>query len=282
MPREKGYFRPEEVRFDYDKHLGDPGKFPYGRGLHETMYRFKMPTIRQFAGAGTARDTNERLKLLLKTGITGLSVALDLPTLMARDSNDPLSLGQVGWDGVAIDSIRDIRDLFQDIAIDKETVSFTVNAPAATILAMHIANAQQRGIPIERLGGTVQADILKEYAGAQNEWRYPIERGVDLVIDMAEYAEKNMPREHWNSVSGYHYREGGATAVQEVAFTLADGVAYIEGALRRGLDLKKAASSISFFFDVHNNFLEEIAKFRAIRIIWARIMRERFHAPEGS
>ncbi|MDO8520733.1 MAG: methylmalonyl-CoA mutase family protein [bacterium] len=281
MTKDKGYFRPDEILLDYEKDLGDPGKFPYGRGLYEGMYRDRKPTIRQFAGYGLASDTNQRFKMLLAEGGTGLSTAFDLPTLMGRDSDDPLCRGQVGWDGVAIDTIEDIKDLFDGIPLDQVTVSMTINAPAAVLLAMYIAFAEERGIPLAHLGGTLQADILKEYA-AQKEWRFPVEYGVDLLVDIIEYATTSMPKWHPVSISGYHIREAGATAVEEVAYTLSDAIVYVERMLARGMKLEQFAPRLSFFFDAHNNFFEEIAKLRAARMLWARIMRLRFGAPENS
>ena len=281
MPIDKSYFRPGEAAFDYEKDLGDPGKFPYARGLYESGYGTHLPTIRPFAGLGTALHTNKRFKLILGAGATGLSTALDLVTLYGRDSDDPLSRGQVGWDGVAIDTVADVNDLFDGIPIDTSTVSITDNASAAIVFAMYIGNAMNRGIPLASLGGTMQSDILKEHI-AQKEWRYPLVRGLDLVTDMAEFTTEHMPKWNWVSVSGYHIREAGSTAVQELAYTLADGIAYVEDALRRGLPLERFASRISFFFDVHNRMFEEVAKLRAARILWAKIMRDRFGAKEGS
>lgn len=281
MTNEKGFFRSGDVVVDYEKDLGDPGQFPYGRGLYKGMYRDRKPTIRQFAGYGLASDTNRRFKMLLNEGTNGLSAAFDLPTLMGRDSDDPLSFGQVGWDGVAIDTIEDMDDLFDGIPLDQVTVSMTANASAAVLLAMYVALADKRGIPRNRLGGTLQADILKEYA-AQKEWRFPVEHGVDLLIDIIEYATLHMPKWHPVSISGYHIREAGATAVEEVAYTLLDGITYVERALARGILLDEFAPRLSFFFDAHNNFFEEIAKLRAARVLWARIMHERFGAPKDS
>lgn len=281
MSHEKGFFRPEDIPIDYKSDLGDPGQYPYGRGLYEGMYRVRKPTIRQFAGYGLAPDTNRRFKMLLQEGATGLSTAFDLPTLMGRDSDDTLSKGQVGWDGVAIDTIDDMRDLFLGIPLEKVTVSMTINAPAAPMLAMYIALAEERGIAPAQLGGTLQADILKEYA-AQKEWRFPVEHGVELLIDILEYTNTHMPKWHPVSISGYHIREAGATAAEEVAYTLSDGVAYVKRALVRGIPLEEFAPKLSFFFDAHNDLFEEVAKLRAARILWARIMRERFGASEGS
>src|SRR3989344_4518361 len=281
MAGEKGFFRPGDIQLDYEKELGDPGQSPYGRGLYEGMYRVRKPTIRQFAGYGLAPDTNRRFKMLLAQGATGLATAFDLPTLMGRDSDDVLSRGQVGWDGVAIDTIDDMRDLFLDIPLEQVTVSMTINAPAAPMLAMYIALAEERGIAPALLGGTLQADILKEYA-AQKEWRFPVEHGVELLIDILEHTSTHMPLWHPVSISGYHIREAGATAVEEVAYTLSDAMVYVKRALLRGVPLEQFAPRLSFFFDAHNNFFEEIAKLRAARILWARIMQKHFGAPAGS
>ncbi|QQG46504.1 MAG: cobalamin-dependent protein [Candidatus Niyogibacteria bacterium] len=253
------------------------GEFPYTRGIHPGMYRDKKWTIRQFAGHGLAFDTNARWKMLLGAGTTGLSTPFDLPTLMGFDSDDPICRGEVGWDGVAVDTIRDMEELFNGIAIDQLTVSMTISGPAAIIWAMYIAMAQKRGIAVEKLGGTIQNDILKEFI-AQREWIFPEGPSMRLVTDTIEFAAKYMPR--WNpiSISGYHIREAGATAVQELAFTLADGVAYAREAVKRGLKIDDFAPRLSFFFDIHNDFLEEIAKLRAARKLWAHIMRHWFGA----
>ncbi|OGZ95513.1 MAG: hypothetical protein A2676_01360 [Candidatus Sungbacteria bacterium RIFCSPHIGHO2_01_FULL_51_22] len=275
VPRDKGFFRPDEVIVDYLSKLNDPGAFPFTRGIYPTMYRGKKPTIRQFAGFGLAPDTNERFMKILALGGAGLSTAFDLPTLMGADSDEPISECQVGWDGVALDTLRDMEDLFKDIPVGDITVSMTINAPAAILLAMYIAMAEKRGIPRAALGGTIQNDILKEYI-AQKEWAFPVDKGVKLVVDTMEFCAREMPKWHPVSISGYHIREAGASAVQEVAFTLADGIAYVEGAIRRGMPVDSFAPQLSFFFDVHNNFFEEIAKLRAARRLWAGIMRERF------
>lgn len=280
MRKNRGFLRPEEVLIDYLAKLNDPGSYPFTRGLYPAMYRVqdggRKPTVRQFAGHGLARDTNERFKKILALGGTGLSTAFDLPTLMGRDSDDPLCDGQVGWDGVAVDSLQDMEDLFHDIPLDKVTVSMTINAPAAILLAMYIAMAQKRGIPIERLGGTTQNDILKEYI-AQNEYRYPVDKGVKLVVDTIEFCARHMPNWHPVSISGYHIREAGASAAQEVAYTLANGVWYVKKAIERGLEVDEFAPHLSHFFNVDNNFFEEIAKLRAARRLWATLMRERFN-----
>ena len=259
----------------YREHIGDPGDFPYTRGIYPTMYRGRKPTIRQFAGHGLATDTNNRFKTILNLGGNGLSTAFDLPTLMGRDSDEPISEGQVGWDGAAVDTLADMEDLFDDIPIDDITVSMTINGPAAIVLAMYFAVARMRGIPLENLGGTTQNDILKEYI-AQKEWLFPVDKGVKLVVDTMEFCAKYAPKWHPISISGYHIREAGANAVQELAYTIADGAWYVSKAIERGMEVTEFAPRLSFFFDVHNNFFEEIAKLRAARRLWARIMLERF------
>ena len=295
MPQEKGFLRLEDlltpalegleedaqssfskvVTDHYREQIGDPGEFPFTRGVYATMYRGRKPTIRQFAGHGLATDTNERFKTVLKLGGTGLSTAFDLPTLMGRDSDDPISEGQVGWDGAAVDTLADMEDLFDGIPIDDITVSMTINGPAAIVLSMYFAMAQKRGIPLEQLGGTTQNDILKEYI-AQKEWLFPVDKGVDLVVDTIEFCARQVPKWHPVSISGYHIREAGATAVQELAYTLGDGAWYVRKAIERGMDVRDFAPRLSFFFDVHNDFFEEIAKLRAARRLWARIMRDEF------
>ncbi len=257
--------------------IGFPGQFPFTRGIHPTGYRGKLWTMRMFAGFGTAEETNARFKYLLSQGQTGLSVAFDMPTLYGRDTDHPLVEGEFGKCGVAISSLADMEVLFDGIPVDKVTTSMTINSPAIVIWAMYIAAAEKRGIPMEKLGGTLQNDILKEYA-AQNEYIYPIEPSMRMVIDTIEFAAKHMPK--WNpvSVSGYHIREAGATAAQELAFTLGDGLAYVKAAIKRGLNIDDFAPRISFFFNAHNDFFEEIAKYRAARRIWARQMRDVFGA----
>ncbi len=254
-----------------------PGEFPYTRGIHRTMYRDKVWTMRQFAGFGDAAQTNQRFKFLLSKGQTGLSTAFDLPTLMGRDSDDPLSLGEVGKCGVAIASLEDMRTLFDGIRLADVSTSMTINAPAAILLAFYICVAREQGVPLDALRGTLQNDILKEFH-AQNEFVFPPAPSVKLVIDTIEYCTQHMPQWNTVSISGYHIREAGATAPQELAFTIADGMCYVEEALRRGLDVDAFAPRLSFFWDVHNEFFEEIAKLRAARRIWARIMRDRFKA----
>src|SRR3989344_1503479 len=264
MSLENGFFGPAEVLIDYLTKLNDPGKYPFTRGIFPEMYRNKKPTVRQFAGHGCARHTNERFKKIISLGGTGLSTAFDLPTLYGDDSDAPLSRHEVGWDGVAIDTIEDMDELFSGIPINKLTVSMTINAPAAVIMAMYIAVAKKRGIPLSSLGGTIQNDIL-----------YLLKHGVRLAVDLMA-----MPSNfHKVSISGYHIREAGSSAVQEVAYTLADGIAYVEELLKRDLKVEEFAPRFSFFFDSHNDFFEEIAKFRAARRLWAEIMHKRFHMP---
>jgi methylmalonyl-CoA mutase N-terminal domain/subunit len=257
--------------------IGFPGQYPFTRGIHPTGYRGKLWTMRMFAGFGTAEETNERFKYLLSQGQTGLSVAFDMPTLYGRDTDHPFVEGEFGKCGVAISSLADMEILFDGIPVDQVTTSMTINSPAIVIWAMYIAAAEKRGIPLEKLGGTLQNDILKEYA-AQNEYIFPVEPSMRMVVDTIEFAAKHMPK--WNpvSVSGYHIREAGSTAAQELAFTLGDGLAYVKAALKRGLDIDSFAPRISFFFNAHNDFFEEIAKYRAARRIWARQMKEVFGA----
>jgi len=262
---------------DYFRDLGFPGEFPFTRGIHATMYRARIWTMRQFSGYGTAEDTNKRFKYLIKEGETGLSIAFDYPTIMGYDSDHPLARGEVGVCGVAIDTLKDFEILFDGIPMDKVTTSMTINGPTIPILSMYIATAEEQGVPQECLGGTVQNDMLKEFIG-QKLIIWPPEPSVKLVVDVIEYCAKNMPR--WNpiSISGYHIREAGANAVQELAFTLADGIAYVRECLERGMKVDEFAPRLSFFFASHNNFFEEIAKFRAARRMWARIMRDWFGA----
>ena len=272
---------PDDVSQPHPR-IGEPGQYPFTRGIHEGMYRTRLWTMRQFAGFGSADDTNRRFKYLLENARgtkanTGLSTAFDLPTLMGRDSDDPLSAGEVGRCGVAIDTIEDMERLYADIPLDKVTVSQTINGPAAVIWAMYLAMARRKGFSWGHLGGTLQNDILKEFH-SQNEFIYPPEASVKLVVDTIEHQMNHVPR--WNSVSvsGYHIREAGSTAVQELAFTLRDGMEYVEASMRRGLDVDDFAPRLSFFFNAHNEFFEEICKIRAARRIWATAMRERFGA----
>ena len=275
---EKPFVGPEDLAgFDPAAALGEPGQPPFTRGVHRDMYRGRLWTMRQFAGFGDADDTNRRFKYLLDKGQTGLSTAFDLPTLMGRDSDDPLSLGEVGRCGVAISSLDDMRRLFDGIDLSKVSTSMTINAPAAILLAFYIAVAQEQGVPLEKLRGTLQNDILKEFH-AQNEYVFPPRPSVKLVIDTIEYGTRHMPQWNTVSISGYHIREAGATAAEEAAFTMADGMTYVEESVKRGLDVDAFAPRLSFFWDVHNDFFEEIAKLRAARRIWCRVMRDRFKA----
>ena len=263
--------------WSYDEKLGYPGEFPYTRGVYPSMYRGQPWTIRQFAGYGTAEETNRRYKFLLAQGQKGLSVAFDMPTLMGYDSDDPLGAGEVGHCGVAIDSLEDMETLFSGIRLDQITTSMTINSPAAILYAMYIAVGEKEGVSLAQLGGTLQNDILKEYI-AQKEYIFPPEPSMRLVVDTIVFAAKHMPR--WNavSISGYHIREAGSTATQELAFTLADGMAYVEASIKAGLKVDEFAPRLSFFFDSHIDFFEEIAKFRAARRLWARIMRDKYGA----
>lgn len=265
--------------FDYLRDVGFPGEYPYTRGVQRNMYRGKLWTMRQFAGFSSATETNKRFKMLLEQGQTGLSTAFDMPTLMGYDADSPKAKGEVGKCGVAVSSIEDMEELFAGISLGEITTSMTINAPAIVILAMYLAVAEKQGVPNEKVRGTLQNDILKEYI-AQKEWMIPVVPAFNLVIDTIEYCTKHYP--NWNtvSISGYHIREAGATAVQELAFTLADGLGYVEGCLKRGMDIDEFAPRLSFFWDVHNDFFEEIAKFRASRRMWARFMRERYKAKD--
>ena len=274
----KRVYTPEDAGgIEYLQNLGQPGEFPYLRGMHKDMYRGRTWTMRQFAGMGSARDTNLRFKYLLEKGQTGLSTAFDLPTLMGRDSDDPLALGEVGKCGVAIASLEDMQTLFDGIDLGQVSTSMTINAPAAIVLAFYIGVARKQGVPLEKLRGTLQNDILKEFH-AQNEFVFPPGPSVKLVIDTIEYCTEHMPQWNTVSISGYHIREAGATAPQELAFTIADGMCYVEQALERGLDVDAFAQRLSFFWDVHNEFFEEIAKMRAARRMWAHYMRDRYGA----
>ncbi len=255
----------------------EPGQFPYTRGIHDTMYRGKLWTMRQFSGFGTPEETNRRFKYLLENGQTGLSVAFDLPTLMGLDSDSPLSAGEVGKCGVAIDSLEDMEILFDGIDLEKVTTSMTINSPAAMLLAMYLVVAEKQGADWRRVGGTLQNDILKEYI-AQKEWIYPPNPSMRLVVDSIRFCIENVPRYNGISISGYHIREAGSTAVQELAFTLRDGIEYVQWCLRDGMEVDEFAPRLSFFFNAHNDFFEEIAKYRAARRIWARVMRDRFGA----
>jgi methylmalonyl-CoA mutase N-terminal domain/subunit len=274
----KRVYGPDDIaNIDYARDVGEPGHFPFTRGMHPDMYRRRVWTMRQFAGFGSARQTNERFKYLLAKGQTGLSTAFDLPTLMGRDSDDSLSLGEVGKCGVAIASLEDMKVLFDGINLGEVSTSMTINAPAAILLAFYICVAKEEGVPLDKLRGTLQNDILKEFH-AQNEFVFPPGPSVKLVIDTIEYCTQHLPQWNTVSISGYHIREAGATAPQELAFTIADGMCYVEESLKRGLDIDAFAPRLSFFWDVHNEFFEEIAKLRAARRMWAHIMRDRFHA----
>ena len=263
----------------FESGQGYPGGFPYTRGIHASMYRDKLWTMRQFSGFGSAADTNERYKFLLSQGQNGLSVAFDMPTLMGRDSDDEQSLGEVGRCGVAVDSLRDMEVLFDGIDPSVVTTSMTINSPAPILFAMYIAVAEKKGVSRERLGGTIQNDILKEYI-AQKEYVYPPGPSMRLAVDVIEYCAENMPRWHPVSISGYHIREAGSDAPQELAFTLADGFEYVAATVERGLHVDTFAPRLSFFFDSHIDFFEEIAKFRAARRIYATVMRDRFGAKD--
>jgi methylmalonyl-CoA mutase N-terminal domain/subunit len=270
-------YTPDNVKVDYDRDLGYPGVYPYTRGVYPSMYRGRPWTMRQFAGFGTAEETNARFRYLLEHGQTGLSTAFDMPTLMGYDSDHPKSLGEVGREGVAVDSLEDMEQLFAGIPLGEVSTSMTINAPAAMLLAFYICVAEEQGVARDRLRGTIQTDILKEYI-AQKEWIFPPEPSMRLCVDMIEFCAREVPLWHPVSISGYHIREAGSTAAQELAFTLADGFAYVEAALARGLDVDDFAPRLSFFFNAHIDFFEEIAKYRAARRIWAKEMRERYRA----
>ncbi|MFN3390849.1 MAG: methylmalonyl-CoA mutase [Meiothermus ruber] len=271
-------YTPEDLKdFDYAEKLGYPGEYPYTRGVYGSMYRSRLWTMRMFAGFGTAEQTNERFKKLLAAGQNGLSTAFDLPTLMGYDSDHPLSRGEVGKCGVAVSSLADMEILFEGINLEEVTTSMTINSPANAIWAMYLAAAKKKGYDWNKLGGTIQNDILKEFI-AQKEFIFPPEPSTKLVIDTFEWGPRNVPKWNFISVSGYHIREAGSTAVQELAYTLADGFEYVEWALKRGLDVDEFAPRISFFFNAHNDFFEEICKFRAARRIWAKEMRHRYGA----
>src|ERR687894_1535067 len=269
-------YTPDDVG-SFDERIGFPGEFPFTRGVYPSMYRGRLWTMRQFAGFGTAEETNERFRYLLDHGQTGLSTAFDMPSLMGHDSDSPRSLGEVGREGVAIDTLDDMQTLFGGIDLGAVTVSMTINAPAAIMMAFYVVAAEEQGIPPERLGGTIQADILKEYI-AQKEWCFPVDPAMRLLGDMMEWCTRELPRWHPVSISGYHIREAGSTAAQELAFTLKDGLTYVEQQVGRGLDVDDFAPRLSFFFNAHIDFFEEIAKYRAARRIWARELRETFGA----
>jgi methylmalonyl-CoA mutase, N-terminal domain len=270
-------YGPENVEIDYENDLGYPGVYPFTRGVYPSMYRGKLWTMRQFAGFGTAAETNQRFRYLLEHGQTGLSTAFDMPSLMGYDSDHARSLGEVGREGVAVDSLDDMETLFSGIPLGEVSTSMTINSTAAMALAFYVCVAEQQGVPRAELRGTIQTDILKEYI-AQKEWIFPPEPSMRLVVDMIEFCAEEMPRWHPVSISGYHIREAGSNAQQELAFTLANGFAYVEAAVERGLDVDDFAPRLSFFFNAHLDFFEEIAKYRAARRIWARELRERYGA----
>ncbi|MGZ4408741.1 MAG: acyl-CoA mutase large subunit family protein [Gaiellaceae bacterium] len=270
-------YTPDSVDIDYERDLGYPGVYPFTRGVYPSMYRGKLWTMRQFAGFGGAEETNARFRYLLEHGQTGLSTAFDMPTLMGYDSDHPSSIGEVGREGVAIDSLDDMETLFAGIPLDEVSTSMTINSPAAMLLAFYLCVGEEQGVPRAKLRGTVQTDILKEYI-AQKEWIFPPEPSMRLVIDMIEFCAQEMPLWHPISISGYHIREAGSNAAQELAFTLADGFAYVEAAVERGLDVDDFAPRLSFFFNAHLDFFEEIAKYRAARRIWAHELKERYGA----
>jgi methylmalonyl-CoA mutase, N-terminal domain len=270
-------YTPERVEIEYDRDLGYPGAYPFTRGVYPSMYRGRLWTMRQFAGFGTAEETNERFRYLLDHGQTGLSTAFDMPTLMGYDSDHPRSLGEVGREGVAVDSLADAETLFQGIPLGEVSTSMTINGPAAMLLAFYVCVAEEQGVSRAELRGTIQTDILKEYI-AQKEWIFPPEPSMRLVTDMVEFCARELPRWHPISISGYHIREAGSNAAQELAFTLANGFAYVDAAIERGLDVDDFAPRLSFFFNAHLDFFEEIAKYRAARRIWARELREKYGA----
>ncbi len=270
-------YTPGDVSVEYERDLGAPGAFPFTRGVYPSMYRGRLWTMRQFAGFGTAAETNERFRYLLEHGQTGLSTAFDMPTLMGYDSDNARSEGEVGREGVAVDSLEDMRTLFAGIPLAEVSTSMTINSPAAILLAFYVCVGEEQGVARDRLGGTIQTDILKEYI-AQKEYIFPPAPSMRLVTDMVEFCSRELPRWHPISISGYHIREAGSTAAQELAFTLADGFTYVEWALERGLEVDEFAPRLSFFFNAHLDFFEEIAKYRAARRIWARELRDRFGA----
>src|SRR5262245_37031365 len=267
----------DNVDLDYQRDLGYPGEFPFTRGVYPSMYRGRLWTMRQFAGFGTAEETNARFRYLLDHGQTGLSTAFDMPSLMGHDSDHPRSLGEVGREGVAVDTLDDMETPFQAHGLGEVSVSMTINAPAAIMMAYYVVAAEDKDIPAHALSGTIQADILKEYI-AQKEWCFPVDPAMRLLGDMMQWCTGHMPRWHPVSISGYHIREAGSTAAQELAFTLKDGLTYVEEQVARGMDVDDFAPRLSFFFNAHIDFFEEIAKYRAARRIWARELRDTFGA----
>lgn len=276
-PIRRLYTEVDTENLDYENDLGLPGQFPYTRGVYESMYRGKLWTMRQFAGFGTAKDSNKRYHLLLERGQTGLSVAFHMPTIMGYDSDHDRSRGEVGKTGVSIDTLEDMETLFKGIPLDKVTTSMTINAPATILFSMYLVVAEKQGVSWDKVGGTTQNDILKEYI-AQKSWIYPPKPSIRLITDMMSFASKNVPKWNTISISGYHIREAGSTAAQELAFTLADGIGYVQAGMEAGMDVDEFAPRLSFFFNSHSDFFEEIAKYRAARRIWARVMRDRFKA----
>lgn len=271
-------YGPEDIEgLSPERDLGEPGSYPFTRGIYPNMYRGRLWTMRQFAGFGTAADTNQRFHYLLSQGQTGLSTAFHFPTLMGVDSDNPRARGEVGVCGVAIDSLRDMEALFQGIPLGQVTTSMTINSPATVIFAMYLEVAEKQGVPLTKIGGTIQNDCLKDFI-AQKTWIYPPDPAMRLSCDLIEYAQDNVPKWHPISISGYHIREAGSTAAQELAFTLRDGIEYVEQCVKRGMDVDRFAPKLSFFFNAHSDFFEEIAKYRAARRLWARTMKERFHA----
>ncbi len=271
-------YGPSDIEgLDYFKDLGFPGEYPYTRGIRGNMYRGRLWTMRQFSGFGTAEETNKRYKFLLASGQTGLSVAFDMPTIMGRDSDDPLSEGEVGRCGVAIDTVVDMQTLFEGIPLDRVTTSMTTNAPACVLLAFYLVTGERQGVSFKQMGGTIQNDILKEYI-AQKSWIFPPRPSLRIITDIMEFCSREVPRWNTISISGYHIREAGSTAAQELAFTIADGITYVQAGIDAGLDVDDFAPRLSFFFNAHIDFFEEIAKYRAARRMWAKIMKERFKA----
>lgn len=275
----KPLYIPKNIDDDYKNKLSFPGQYPFTRGIQPTMYRGKFWTMRQYAGFGTAKSSNERYKYLLQQGQSGLSVAFDLPTQIGYDSDDPIAAGEVGKVGVAIDTLADMETLFEGIPLDKVSASMTINAPASVLLAMYIAVAEKNGVSKAKISGTIQNDILKEYI-ARGTYIYPPKASMRLITNIFEYCSKEVPRWNTISISGYHIREAGSTAAQEVGFTLANGIAYVDAAIKAGLKVDEFAKRLSFFFNAHNDLLEEVAKYRAARRMWAKIMKERFHAKD--